>query len=107
LMRQQMLAFEMERHRDLAADIVSVLHVSPLANEALQVVTAADLRRRYPERPLTSLWPLLVRPRTDKVPRFQSLTTAALFEAIGGKAPASPEGWQAYIRRRYAGALQR
>ena len=105
LMRQQMLAYEMDRHRELGADIITVLHISPAHNDALQLVTPERLRESYPGIPLTSLWPTLLRPRPDGLPRFKAITTGALFAAAGHELPVSLEPWWAYVSDRYAGAL--
>jgi hypothetical protein len=43
MMRQQMLAWQMERAREDGAERVSVLHISPSANRALHKVTAPAL----------------------------------------------------------------
>lgn len=106
LMRQQMLAHEMERNRELCADVVTVLHVSPAHNHALQAVTAEELPLRYPDVGLGSLWPGLLRPRPDGIPRFRSVSTGVLFGDDGGELKASLGSWWAYVSERYSGALR-
>ena len=42
-MRQQLLAHEMERAKELGADIVSLLHIAPKHNKEFQRVTSPEL----------------------------------------------------------------
>ena len=67
------------------------------------MVTPKPLRLRYPDVYLTPLWPTLLRPRPDGIPRFKATTTSALFAAAGYELPASLEPWWAYISKRYSG----
>ena len=45
LVRQQMLAFKMEKAREAGADRVRVLHISPAGNRRLHTVTSKPLKR--------------------------------------------------------------
>jgi Restriction Endonuclease associating with ARP len=45
LLRQQMLAFQMQEARDNGTDRVRVLHITPAGNRALKKVTPPALRR--------------------------------------------------------------
>jgi hypothetical protein len=45
LLRQQMLAFQMEKAREAETDRVRVLHVSPAENRRLHAVTSKALNR--------------------------------------------------------------
>lgn len=96
LMRQQLLAHEMERAREFNANIVSVLHIAPAHNKDFQRVTSFALR------PLgtttTDVWERLVKPAG----RFKRISTETLF----GNFPVQhfPEltEWWNYIHARYA-----
>lgn len=99
LMRQQFLAREMERARELGADIVSVLHVSPTANRDLQTVTSPELR------PLGStaidVWIRL----TKDSDRFRSISTEKLFGALPMERLIDLFLWRGYLVERYGPLL--
>jgi hypothetical protein len=44
LMRQQLLAREMETARECGADVVSLLHIAPAQNACFQRVTSPNLK---------------------------------------------------------------
>ena len=78
-MRQQFLANEMEKARELGADVVSVLHIAPAQNEDFRKVTSPELTSLGESA--TSIWKKLV--KTEG--RFISVSTENLF----GKLPES------------------
>ena len=94
-MRQQFLANEMERAKELGASIVSVLHVAPAHNSDFRRVTSPELR------PLgdtaIDVWKRLIRTPD----RFISISTEDLF----GRFPIQefPEllPWWEYVAARY------
>lgn len=95
LMRQQLLAHEMERNHELGADVVSLLHIAPAHNQDFRRVTSPRLMR-FGDTP-TEVWSMLVRPHD----RFVSVSTERLF---GGWSVADlPEmrEWLEYITARY------
>jgi hypothetical protein len=96
-MRQQCLAHEMERARELGADTVSLLHIAPAHNHELRKVTSPSLRHLGEN--VTDVWTALVR----EPGRFASISTEALFAPILSNAD-FPElrAWQEYISGRYA-----
>mgnify|MGYP000892619344 CR=1 FL=1 len=99
LFRQQLLANEMEKARELDADVVSVLHISPSANKPLQKVTSPGLGKLGNE--VTYVWSKLV----NRPGRFTSISTEYLF----GNFPVSRfpelESWWEYVAERYRGIL--
>ncbi len=99
LMRQQFLAHEMERARELGADIVSLLHIAPARNYDFQKVTSPALVPLGTS--VTEIWKRLVHTKD----RFVSVTTEKLF----GRSPAEKfpelEAWWSYIKERYSWVL--
>jgi hypothetical protein len=95
-MRQQFLAYEMERAHELDANTVSVLHIAPARNMDFRKVTSSELE------PLgdtaTGVWKKLARPR-DK---FISVSTEQLFGELSvGQLP-EMRAWLEYMCMRYA-----
>lgn len=98
LLRQQMLAFQMEKAREDGAEIVRVLHISPAGNAALKVVTAPALRAYGSD--LASVWATLL-----KAPdRFISLDIARAFDPLL-REPGDASEWANYLRQRYSSIL--
>jgi len=99
LMRQQLLAHEMELAREKGADKVSVLHISPAANIDLRKVTSRGLRH-LGDTCFTAWGELMVHPD-----RFRSVTTGDLFGAFPPEEFLALGDWLQYIQGRYASAL--
>lgn len=93
LMRLQLLAREMERSRELGADTVTVLHVSPTRNRELQRVTSASFQQFGSS--VSEVWPKLVHPSGQ----FLSASIEQLWAAA--QAAPSMESWRDYMRLRY------
>lgn len=106
LLRQQMLAYQVERRKELGLSAVRVLHVSPTGNRELNTVTSHELLRRY--RRLVGvtydpqnispfqLWPhLLVEPD-----RFTKRSWQELFGGFDAAAHGMSE-WRDYAGVRY------
>ena len=93
LLRQQMLAFQMQKAREDGADRVSVLHIAPVANLALRKVTAPALRR-FGDDAFAVFRSLLVRPED-----FVSRSTESLFGPIVAKL--GDDEWASYLAHRY------
>lgn len=92
LLRQQMLAYQMEKHGE--ASRVRVLHISPTGNSALHKVTSPALRPRGTDA-FDVFRSLLVQPD-----RFVSRSTASVFgTALAGAGPDDP--WASYLLSRY------
>lgn len=95
LMRQQLLAHEMERAKELGADIVCVLHIAPDHNTDFRRVTSPELA------PLgetaTDVWKKLVRPRG----RFLSVSAEQLFSNLSFEQLPEMRAWLEYIGTRY------
>ena len=95
LMRQQFLAREMEKARELDAAFVSLLHVAPFRNEDFRRVTSPQLT------PLgdtaTAVWTRLV----NTPGRFLSVSTERLFGPLLAEPPAEMQGWAGYLTQRY------
>jgi hypothetical protein len=98
MMRQQMLAWRMERAREDGADRVSVLHISPSANRSLHKVTAPALRR-FGADAFDVFRRLLVQPDN-----FVSRTAEEVFNPTIQINHADPEtaAWSEYLRNRYS-----
>jgi hypothetical protein len=100
LMRLQLLAQEMERARELGADIVSVLHVSPEANRTFRSFNPSPhLRERFPGKGALEAWRALV-----PADRFAGLSVETLLAAIGQAARLTSPQWVDYLRLRYGWA---
>jgi hypothetical protein len=95
LMRQQLLAHEMERARELGADVVSVLHIAPAHNTDFHKVTSAKLETLG--KTAMEVWRNLVRPRS----RFLSLSTEQLFSPLSAEQFPDMSTWLEYIGLRY------
>ena len=96
LLRQQMLAFQMQATQEDGAERVRVLHISPTANSALHTVTAPALRR-FGDDAFEVFRNLLVRPDD-----FVSRTTEAVFGPALAEADANARPWANYLLQRYA-----
>jgi hypothetical protein len=95
-MRQQLLANEMEKARELGADKVSVLHICPDDNQAFQKVTSPNLQQFGSN--VVEVWQsLLVHPD-----RFLHIGTKDLFvPTVIDNYPVLNSWWQ-YILDRYS-----
>ncbi|MEA4931471.1 MAG: hypothetical protein VB026_07820 [Anaerolineaceae bacterium] len=91
-MRQQFLAAKMEAAREMGADVVSLLHISPDANEDFKRNTSPALSGLGATP--TEIWKKLV--KTDR--RFISIHTEDLFRWFETE---EMEGWKAYMQNRY------
>jgi hypothetical protein len=95
LLRQQLLAHEMERARELGADRVSLLHLAPAANPGFQRVTAPLLAPLGAT--VTGVWARLARAPD----RFAS----ACVEDVFGRFPVDEfpamRPWWEYVSARY------
>ncbi|HYF24000.1 MAG TPA: hypothetical protein VD929_11445 [Caulobacteraceae bacterium] len=103
LLRQQMLAYRVERVGDEERrfDRAWVLHVSPRGNTALRKPTAARLAEMGDD--LLALWPTLL----ERPDRFRSVATEELFGRFDWNAHGAAVGMAgAYLRRRYAFAFE-
>ena len=93
LMRQQMLAFQMQRAKEDGAERVRVLHIAPGANKALLKVTVPKLQGRG-ETVLAAFQTALVDPEA-----FVSVATENIFAPLLAD-PAAAD-WAGYIKDRY------
>ena len=97
LMRQQLLCSSMERHHEMGADIVSLLHVAPAANKNLMDrVTSPELKSVGSD--IHQIWAKLVSSE-----RFSGVFTEDLLPLVCQYAPV-PE-WATYMQLRY-GSMQ-
>ncbi len=94
LLRQQLLANEMERAHELGADIVSLLHIAPAHNRDFHYVTSPSLRPYG--NSVIEIWNKLIR-RAD---RFTSVSTEELFSKLSVERWGLEEWWT-YISERY------
>lgn len=96
LMRQQLLAHEMERAQELGAQVVSVLHIAPAHNVDYPRVTSPPLRDLGDT--VISVWKSLV-----KTPdRFRSISTEELFGRFPVERFPQLAGWWEYLTARYS-----
>ncbi|NMC34726.1 MAG: hypothetical protein GYA36_20065 [Veillonellaceae bacterium] len=94
-MRQQFLAHEMEKARELGADIVSLLHIAPAHNLDFRTITSPLLRA--PGSSATDGWKALV----TLPDRFIRVSTESLFGQLDADQFPELKEWQAYIQARY------
>lgn len=95
-MRQQYLASEMEKAKELGADIVSLLHIAPAHNEDFKRITSPELKSLG--QSATDVWMKIVK----KPGRFISVSTERLFGSFDVSEYPELKDWQKYIFERYA-----
>jgi len=99
LMRLQLLAQEMElnKEKEMDADVVSVLHISPEANQEFRNNVASDyLRKSFPGRGVLQIWKELV-PKG----KFISISVEDFLGTIIQQARIDDREWVDYLERRY------
>jgi len=96
MMRQQLLAHEMEKAHELGADTVSVLHLAPARNADFRRVTSTELEGLGESA--TDVWTKPVRPEG----RFFSVSTERLFGDLTTEQIPEMQTWIDYIGKRYA-----
>ena len=95
-MRQQSLAHEMERFRELDADVVSLLHIAPAMNKEFQCVTSPPLAELG--ETVIQIWKDL-----QRVPnRFHSISTEEMFSRFPIQDYPALDSWWEYITSRYS-----
>jgi hypothetical protein len=94
-MRQQFLANEMEKAREMDANIVSVLHIAPEHNDDFRKVTSPELKKLGESA--TGIWKKLV--KTEG--RFISVSTEKLFGTLSETQLPEIKSWVEYIHARY------
>lgn len=94
-MRQQLLAYEMEKARELDADVVSVLHIAPQRNTDFHGITSPELKNLG--ETATDVWAKLVRLEG----RFTSVSTERLFGTLSAEEMPEMPAWITYIGQRY------
>lgn len=99
LMRQQLLARQMEMAGELGADIVSVLHIAPAANTDFRKITSPELTS-LGNSP-TTIWSGLQRASS----RFLSVDTETLFGRSDVLQRPDLQDWARYICERYRWVL--
>ena len=95
LMRHQLLAYEMEKVRELGADVVSVLHIAPQRNTDFHRITSPELKNLG--ETATSVWSKLV----QREGRFISVSTEHLFGNLSAEEIPEMQAWIEYIAQRY------
>ena len=97
LMRQQLLCTAMERCREMCADVVTLLHVAPVANrELMRRVTSRELAGVGSD--VHTIWGALTRPE-----RFKGVATEELLALVCANAPTSQT--REYLELRYSGMV--
>lgn len=91
-MRQQFLAAKMEAAREMGAEVVSLLHISPDANEDFKRITSPALSGLGTTP--TEIWKKLV--KTDG--RFISVHTEDLFKGFESE---EMQNWKEYMQNRF------
>lgn len=95
MMRQQLLAHEMEKHHELGAERVTVVHMCPAKNTDFERITSANLAPLGDSA--TDVWKsLLTNPR-----RFIRVHTEDLFQSFDVSAFPDLIDWYEYIEDRY------
>jgi hypothetical protein len=72
-MRQQFLAHEIEKVKELSADVVNVLHIAPVQNTDFHKITSPELSKL--DKTAIDVWKRLV----IKEDRFISVSTERLY----------------------------
>jgi hypothetical protein len=93
-MRQQLLASAMEREREMDADIVSVLHIAPRANDGLLNLELSQ--KVAPGATVGEVWRTIAKPG-----RFKSVATEDLMPLLVQSG--ADAAWCEYIDKRYSG----
>jgi len=96
LMRQQLLAHEMERAHELGATLVSVLHIAPWHNQDFRRVTSPNLCELGVSA--MDVWKRLV----QAPDRFTSVSTEELFGRLAVEHLPQLSAWWGYINQRYS-----
>lgn len=97
LMRLQLLAQEMEYHKEMKADIVTVLHICPKANTDFRDrVTSPELAKMFPRIGTLGIWKELV---TDH--KFKSVPMEDLLDIISKNVELKDKEWANYLDMRY------
>jgi hypothetical protein len=97
LMRLQLLAQEMEYHKEMEADIVTLLHICPKENtEFRNRVTSPELAKMFPGIGTLDIWKELVPSH-----KFKSVSTEDLLDIISQNVEAKDKEWAEYLERRY------
>lgn len=99
LMRQQLLAWEMEKAHELSTETVSLLHIAPDHNPDFQRVTSPALRTIGDS--VIGVWKKLQRFSN----RFNSISTEELFSRLPVDRFPEMAGWWEYIAARYSWVL--
>ena len=94
-MRQQFLAHEMEKARELDTDIVGVLHIAPSHNTDFRKVTSPKLAKLG--ETAASVWSKLARPDN----RFISVSAEQLFGNLRVEQLPEMRAWLEYIDARF------
>ena len=101
-MRLQLLAQEMEAGeigQEMEADVVSVLHICPMANGEFREarnVTSPGLKREFPGKGTLDIWKELV--PHDK---FLSISVEELLDTISRQGRSLDSDWVSYLEARY------
>ena len=96
LMRQQFLAYEMEKAHELGAEVVSVLHIAPAHNHDFRNVTSPALHSLGESA--TDVWKRLVRIPSS----FASVSTEELFGCLAVDRLPELAAWWQYVNQRYS-----
>lgn len=96
LMRQQFLANEMKKAKELGAEVVSVLHISPAHNHDFSTITSPALRSLGTSA--IEVWKRIVRTPGS----FISVNTEELFSSMGKDQFPDLSPWWRYITQRYS-----
>ena len=95
LMRQQLLCSAMERHREMGAKVVSLMHIAPAANrELVSRITSPGLRSAGSD--IHAIWNSLVGHG-----RFRGFHVEEVLGLVCEHAP--DRDWARYMSRRYGG----
>lgn len=95
MMRQQLLAHEMEKHHELGAEAVTVVHVCPKANADFERITSPNLLPLGDSA--TGVWKSLLR----KPERFIPVHTKDLFRSFDVGVFPELANWHDYMQERY------
>ena len=97
-MRQQLLAYEMEKVHEMGADVVNVLHIAPMHNTDFHKITSPGLAKVKLGETAIEIWKKLVKGED----RFISIRTETLFSNLLTDRLPETQEWRNYICKRYS-----
>lgn len=97
-MRQQFLAYEMERAHEMGVNVVNVLHIAPARNTDFHKITSPELAKAKLGKTAIEVWKRLL----EEKDKFISVSTETLFNNLFNNRLPEIRNWSDYICKRYS-----